>query len=440
MERAFVHQSAFVCLCLGVMILRFLHEQGNDEEAEFKGHDDDVEGGDMAERRRQEAHERAREEREEVARSADDAGREANLARADAVLGDRVAKHVDGVQADAHEAADDVEDGGGLRDDVENQEGAEGVESREEDDGRLAAEAVGEEAEDDAAESADAVDGAEEGASFRRAEPLVRHEEVRAHRGKAPVRDDVENLDEDAEPDDFVEADGADGFDEMDALDVRRGIRVFLLEAEDQQQAEDDGDEAHVRQADAPVARALKAPSVIRRADVGADGVEGHHEAVEHGACRWENGAGDGVHDDVPAAFKNAEADAPEGCAGEACGGRDAGGHAAEADHAENQHALAAEAVSKITGRDIDECLAERKDGANRSELYGGQRKRGCDCLEADAEGKAVGRVEGIAECQQEQLEPKDFWYLERVLLLHNTYVPSKNKCMMKNRKDCFVL
>ena len=43
-------------------VLRLFHEQGDDEEAGLEGDDDDVEGGDVAERRGQEAHERAREE------------------------------------------------------------------------------------------------------------------------------------------------------------------------------------------------------------------------------------------------------------------------------------------------------------------------------------------------------------------------------------------
>ena len=311
---------------------------------------------------------------------------------------------------------------------MEDQERAECIESGQADDGRLAAEAIGEEAEHDAAETADAVDGAEEGAGLCRAESLIRHEEVRAHRSKAPVRDDVEDLDQDAEPDDFVEADRADCLNQMNALDVRRGIRVFSLEAEDQQQAEDDGGDAHVRQADAPVTRALQAPAVIRRADIRADGVERHHESVEHGAGGRENRAGYRVHDDIPAAFKNTEADTPQGGSSKAGRSRDASGHAAEADHAEDQHALAAEPVREITGRDIDECLPEGEDGANRAELDGGQRQRSRNSLEADAEGKAVRRVKRIAECQQEQLKPEYLWHFKRILLFHHAYVLSECK------------
>ena len=299
------------------------------------------------------------------------------------------------------------------------------LESGQADDGRLAAEAVGEKAEHDAAEAADTVDGAEEGASLCRVESLIRHEEVRAHRSKAPVRDDVENLDQDAEPDDFVKADRADCLNQMNALDVRRGIRVFSLEAEDQQQAEDDGGDAHVRQADAPVPRALQASAVIRWADIRADGVERHHESVEHGTGGRENRAGYRVHDDIPAAFKNTEADTPQGGSSKAGRSRDAGGHAAEADHAENQHALAAEPVREIAGRDIDECLPEREDGADRAELDGGQRQRCRNSLEADAEGKAVRRVKRIAECQQEQLKPEHPWHFKGILLFHHAYVLS---------------
>ncbi len=295
------------------------------------------------------------------------------------------------MQADAHDAADDVENRGGLRDEVENEDGAESVETREADDGRLAAEFIGEEAEHDAAEAADAIDGTEERAGLNRAEAFVRHEEVRTHRSKAPVRDDVENLDEHAEPDDFVETDRADSFDEVNALDVCRGIRVFLLKAENQKQAEDDRGKAHVLQADAPVTCALQAPAVIRRTDISTDGVERHHEAVEHGAGSRKNRACDRVHDDVPATFKNTEADAPEGRADKACRSRDAGCHAAESDHAENQHTLAAEAVRKIAGRNIDECLTKGENRADGAELYGRQRKRSCDSLQADAEGQAVG-------------------------------------------------
>ena len=40
-------------------VLRLFHEQGDDEEAGLESDDDDVEGGDVAERRGQEAHERA---------------------------------------------------------------------------------------------------------------------------------------------------------------------------------------------------------------------------------------------------------------------------------------------------------------------------------------------------------------------------------------------
>ena len=52
-------RQSSVCFFTEVTVLRFLHEQSDDEKAGFKGYDDDVEGGDVTERRRQEAHERA---------------------------------------------------------------------------------------------------------------------------------------------------------------------------------------------------------------------------------------------------------------------------------------------------------------------------------------------------------------------------------------------
>ena len=112
-----------------MMVLRFLHEQCYDEKAEFKCYDDDVESGHVTECRRQKAHERAGEKREEITRCADNAGSQTNLARADTILGNRVAKHIDGMETNAHESADNVEDDGCLRDDMENQECAESVEA-----------------------------------------------------------------------------------------------------------------------------------------------------------------------------------------------------------------------------------------------------------------------------------------------------------------------
>ena len=173
----------------------------------------------------------------------------------------------------------------------------------------------------------------------------------------------------------------------MNAFDGRRSVSVFLLEAENQQQAEDDRNKAHMRQANAPVSCAFQAPSIISRADISTDGVERHHESIEHSARSREDWAGHRVHDDVPASFEDTKADTPESRSDEASRSRDTGRHAAETDHAENQHALAAETVSQITCGNIDECLSKGEDRANCAELYSSQRQRGSNCLKANAEG-----------------------------------------------------
>ena len=216
------------------------------------------------------------------------------------------------MEPDAHDCADDVEKRRVLRHDVEDEQRTEGIERSEEEHRRLPSEAIGEETQKDTAEPPDAIDRAEELPRLRRTEPLVRHEEIRSHRRKSPVRDDVQNLNQHRKPDHFIEADGAHRLDQMKLLDILGRVRILCLEPHDEQEAENNRHSPHVLKSDAPLACRLKAPPVVGRADICADRVKRHHKAVEHCTRRGEDRAGHRVHDNVPTALCDTEHKAPK--------------------------------------------------------------------------------------------------------------------------------
>ena len=159
----------------------------------------------------------------------------------------------------------------------------------------------------------------------------------------------------------------------MKLLDILGRVCVPRPQSYDEEKAEDDGHNAHVLKADAPLSRALEAPSVVGGADIRADRIKGHHETVEHCACRRKNRARHGVHDDVPAALCDTEHKAPERRSSETRRGRHESRHTAEPNHPHDKHPLASKTVCQIACRNVNKCLPKSKYRADRAELNGGQ-------------------------------------------------------------------